>query len=296
MNRIPFPSWPVEHKAVSSVLPYARPRFHRMFRPSPPDEHDHAFRSDPAGWLPMNTTTMLFLRSDPAMYVCASRRSRPCPYVRTWPYFLSCTLAAVHTCTCYVRASTSTRARLYYDMVHRCSLQTDRSTSMYVHVRDQDDNATYASTRWVPTVRHFLACEDVARGSQQSGGRIVLFFFCPDALPCVRRCSWWVPAVRGANHFGFFCPNALPCVRRCSWWVLAVRGPNRFFCPNALPCVQRFSWWVLAVRGGESFFFCPDALPCVRRCSWWVPAVRGKRFFSRNTVAPPVGPRCQVEE
>ena len=25
---------------------------HRMFRPSPPDEHDHAFRSDPAGWLP----------------------------------------------------------------------------------------------------------------------------------------------------------------------------------------------------------------------------------------------------
>ena len=22
-----------------------------------------------------------------------------------------------------------------------------------------------------------------------------------DALPCMRRCSWWVPAVRGANHF-----------------------------------------------------------------------------------------------
>ena len=49
------------------------------------------------------------------------------------------------------------------------------STSMYVHVRDQNDNATYASTRWVPTVRHFLACEDVAGGSQQSGGRIVFF-------------------------------------------------------------------------------------------------------------------------
>ena len=62
------------------------------------------------------------------------------------------------------------------------------STSMYVHVRDQNDNATYASTRWVPTVRHFLACEDVAGGSQQSGGRIVCF--CSDALPCVRRCSW----------------------------------------------------------------------------------------------------------
>ena len=100
-------------RSISSILRYARPRFHRLFRPSPPDEHDHAFRSDPAGWLPMNTTTTLFLRSEPAMYVCASRRSRPCPYVRTWPYFLSCTLAAVRTCTCYVRASTTTRARLY---------------------------------------------------------------------------------------------------------------------------------------------------------------------------------------
>ena len=42
---------------------------------------------------------------------------------------------------------------------------------MYVHVRDQNDNATYASTGWVPTVRHFLACEDIAGGSQQSGGK-----------------------------------------------------------------------------------------------------------------------------
>ena len=49
---IPFQTWPVEHKAVSSVPRYARPRFHRLFRPSPPDEHDDAFHSDPAGWLP----------------------------------------------------------------------------------------------------------------------------------------------------------------------------------------------------------------------------------------------------
>ena len=42
---------------------------------------------------------------------------------------------------------------------------------MYVHVRDQNDNATCASTRWVPTVRHFLAYEDVAGASQQSGGK-----------------------------------------------------------------------------------------------------------------------------
>ena len=103
------------------------------------------------------------------LYVCASRRSRPRPYVRMWPYLLSCNMAAVRTCTCYVRASTTTRARLYY---HTCSLRTDRSTSMYVHVRDQNDNATYDSTRWVPTVRHFLACEDVAGGSQQSGGNV----------------------------------------------------------------------------------------------------------------------------
>ena len=129
----------------------------------------------------------------------------------TWLYFLSYTLATVRTCTCYVRASTTTRTRLYYNT---CA-PLHPPVYMYVHVRDQNDNATYASTRWVPTVRHFLACEDVVGGSQQSGG--------------------------------------------------------------------------------ESFF-CLEVLPCVRRCSWWVPAVRGKCFFSRNTVARPVGPRCQVEE
>ena len=64
-----------------------------------------------------------------------------------------------------MRTSTTTRTRLYYDTHVRAS----KSTSMYVHVRDQNDNATYASTRWVPTVRHFLACEDVAGGPQQSG-------------------------------------------------------------------------------------------------------------------------------
>ena len=36
------------------------------------------------------------------------------------------------------------------------------------------------------------------------------------------------PSSQGANHFVFFCPDALPCVRRCSWWVPAVRG-KRFF-------------------------------------------------------------------
>ena len=56
-------------------------------------------------------------------------------------------------------------------------MRASTSTTMYVHVRKQNDNTTYASTRWVPTVRHFLACEDVAGGSQQSGGES--FFFLP---------------------------------------------------------------------------------------------------------------------
>ena len=91
MNRIPFRPWLVEHKAVSYVLRYAMPHFHQLFRPSrlAPDEHDHAFRSDPAGWLPrvllppdehdsfrclpMNTMMTQFLRSDPTMYTSPGR-------------------------------------------------------------------------------------------------------------------------------------------------------------------------------------------------------------------------------
>ena len=75
MSRIPFRTWPVEHKAVSPVLWYARPRFHCMFRLSPPDEHEDAFHFDPAGWLPMNTTTTLFSPFRP------SHVHEPWPYV-----------------------------------------------------------------------------------------------------------------------------------------------------------------------------------------------------------------------
>ena len=52
MNMIPFQPWPVEHKAVSFVLRYARSRVHRLFHPSQlaPDEQN-AFCC-----LPMNTT------------------------------------------------------------------------------------------------------------------------------------------------------------------------------------------------------------------------------------------------
>ena len=147
--------------------------------PLPPDEHD-AFRC-----LPMNKTTMKFLRFDPAMYTSPGRtyarvgvRDPAHMYVRGRIYFLApwplyvCVHATCAPLLRHVCASTTTRALLYTATVHRCSLQIDRSTSMYLHVRDQNDTATYASTRWVPTVRHFLACEDVAGGSQQSGGNV----------------------------------------------------------------------------------------------------------------------------
>ena len=130
---------------------------------------------------------------------------RPYPYVRTWPYFLSCTMAVVCTCTCYVRASSTTHTRLYYDT---CApllrhVRASTSTNMYVHICDQNDNATYDSTRWVPTVRHFLVCEDVAGGSQQSGGNFIF-----------REIRWpvrWVPTIRW--RYNYFARNkeALPC-------------------------------------------------------------------------------------
>src|SRR4051812_34469377 len=49
-------------RSVSSIVRYARPHFHRLFRPSPPDEHDHtSVPTEPIGshafrCLPMNTT------------------------------------------------------------------------------------------------------------------------------------------------------------------------------------------------------------------------------------------------
>ena len=174
----------------------------------------------------MNTTTTLFLHSDPAMYTSPGRT-----YVRVGVrdpahmYTYVAVFSFLHPGRCtYVYML---RAHLYYDM---CA-PLHPPVYMYVHVRDQNDNATYASTRWVLTVRHFLACEDVAGGSQQSGGRFLLF--CPDALPCVRRCSWWVPAVRGKRFF-----------REIQWpvrWVPAVWWRNNYFPRNkeALPCCGR---------------------------------------------------------
>jgi hypothetical protein len=47
-------------------------------------------------------------------------------------------------------------------------------------------------------MRDFLACEDIACGSQHSG-MVIIFLRNMEALPCVRRYSWWVPAISGRN-------------------------------------------------------------------------------------------------
>ena len=84
--------------------------------------------------------------------------------------------------------------------------------------------------------------------------------------------------------------QALPCLRRCSWWVPAVRGTNRFFCPDALPCMRRCSWWVPAVRGKHFFRE-------IRWPVWWVPDVSWRNnYFPHNKEALPCcirGPSCQ---
>ena len=106
-------------------------------------------------------------------------------------YFLSCTLVAVRTCTCYVHTSTTTRARFYYDTcapLYRPVCTYTFATRMTSYIRfdqvDPDCQALPCLRRcswWVPAVRgrifffartHFLACEDVAGGSQQSWGNV----------------------------------------------------------------------------------------------------------------------------
>ena len=47
--------------------------------------------------------------------------------------------------------------------------------------------------------------------------------------PQVSLPPWWVPTSRGSIHFFVRNKEALPCVRRYSWWVRAVSGGNVFF-------------------------------------------------------------------
>ena len=134
-------------------------------------------------------------------------------------------------------------------------VRASTTTSMYVHVRDQNDNATYASTRWVPTVRHFLACKDVAGGSQQSGGRII--FFRMHFLACEGVAGG--SQLPGGRIVFFARTHFLACedVARGS----LQSGGNNFFAKY---------WW--SVR--------------------WVPAVKWRNnYFPRNKEAHPCGCR-----
>src|SRR3954466_11164638 len=143
----------------------------------------------------MNTMTTLFLRSDPAMYMSHGRtyaRVGVRDPARMYTYVAVFSFLHPGRCT-YVYIL---RVRLYYDT---CA-PLHRPVYMYVHVRDQNDNATYASTRWVPTVRHFLACEDVAGGSQQSGGES--FFAQTHFLACEGVAAGSQQS--GGNGFVFF--------------------------------------------------------------------------------------------
>ena len=147
----------------------------------PPHEHDDDAVSpfDPAMYtIPGHTYARLGIRDPAHMYV----RGRIF-FLAHWPLYVR-VHAMCASLLRHVRASTS--------------------TSMYVHIRDQNDNATYTSTRWVPTVTHFLACEDIAGGSDLSAGETI--FFAKYWWPV-----WWVPAVRWRNNYFPRNKDALPC-------------------------------------------------------------------------------------
>ena len=95
------------------------------------------------------------------------------------------------------------------------------------------------------------------------------------------------PSSQGANCF-FFCPDALPCVRRCSWWVPAVRGANRFFVARThfLACEDVTGG---SQQSGGNVFFAKYGGPSGGSQQ------SGANIFLRNMVARPMGPSSQGE-
>ena len=83
--------------------------------------------------------------------------------------------------------------------------------------------------------------------------------------------------------------QALPCVRRCSWWVPAVRGESFFFARTHLLACEDVAGGSQQTGGN---IFCEIRWP-VR----WVPAVRWRNhYFPRNKEVLPCcgrGPSCQ---
>ena len=95
------------------------------------------------------------------------------------------------------------------------------------------------------------------------------------------------PSSQGGESI--FYPDALPCVRRCSWWVPAVRGASRFFARTYFLACEGVAGGSQQ-SGGKHFFLRNTVARPVG------PSSQGEMCFSRNKVARPVGPRCQVEE
>ena len=136
-----------------------------------PDEHD-AFRCLPRNTtrlfrcLPMNTSIPLASNEQDAIVaVC-------CLFMYTSPGHTYAQVRGHIFCHPVVRTCTQLTGlpKLLPPLLGHGSLwQTERSTGMYT------DNATYASTGWVPAVRENK-----------------------DALPYMRRYSWWVPSIRGS--------------------------------------------------------------------------------------------------
>ena len=153
------------------------------------------------------------------------------------------------------------RARPYYDTcvpLHLRHMRASISTNMYVHVRDQNDNATYASTRWVPTVRHFLACEDVAGGSHQSGCES---FFLPgrtsllrlwtqlSASPCTVHVQW-KPFLDHVDHAAQRAPGRWTMARPRKGMTRS-RGRRGSGCPRVEEYEGTASLWCEAAVSAE---------------------------------------------
>ena len=98
------------------------------------------------------------------------------------------------------------------------------------------------------------------------------------------------PSSQGGESFCFFCLDTLHCVRRCSWWVLAVRGRIIFFARTHFLACEDVASGSQQLRGKRIFHE-------IRLPVWLVPAVRWRNnYFARNKEALPCcgrGPSCQ---
>ena len=132
------------------------------------------------------------------------------------------------------------RARLYYDTY----------APLLRHVRSSTSTSIYVRTCSGPELQCYVRFDQVGPDCQ--------------ALPCLRRCSWWVPAVRGANRFGFFAQTHFLACEDVAGGSQQSGGKIVFFARTHFLTCEGVAGGS-PQSGGESFF--SDALPCVRRCS-----------------------------